>query len=85
MTFTAPLATTVGGSCMDPAVTVRRVFGFLKATDSRSKVVFKPLPQDDPRQRRPDISRARKWLNWEPRVPLAQGLRETIGYFRPRV
>jgi dTDP-glucose 4,6-dehydratase len=57
----------------------------LKATESRSKVVFKPLPQDDPRQRRPDITRARKWLNWEPRVPLAQGLRETIAYFRPRV
>src|SRR5262249_1805394 len=57
----------------------------LRATGSRSKIVFKPLPQDDPRQRRPDITRARTWLKWEPQVPLAEGLKKTIGYFRTRV
>src|SRR6516162_3259747 len=46
----------------------------IRATGSRSKVIFKPLPQDDPRQRRPDISRARKYLKWEPKVSLAEGL-----------
>lgn len=57
----------------------------IKATGSRSKIVFKPLPQDDPKQRKPDISRARKYLRWEPKVPLAAGLTKTIEYFRGKV
>ena len=57
----------------------------IKATGSRSKIVFRPLPQDDPRQRRPDIGRARKLLKWEPRVPLAEGIVKTIDYFRGRI
>jgi dTDP-glucose 4,6-dehydratase len=57
----------------------------IRATGSRSKVVFKPLPQDDPKQRRPDITRARKILGWEPKVPLAKGLVNTISYFRTKV
>ena len=57
----------------------------IRATGSRSKIVFKPLPQDDPRQRRPDITRARKHLKWEPRVPLSEGLVKTIEYFRSKV
>ena len=57
----------------------------IRATGSRSKIVFKPLPQDDPRQRKPDIARARKHLKWEPHVPLAQGLVETLEYFRKKV
>jgi dTDP-glucose 4,6-dehydratase len=57
----------------------------IRATGSRSKIVFRPLPQDDPKQRRPDISRARKYLRWEPKVALAQGLVETIKYFRKKV
>ena len=57
----------------------------LRATGSRSKIVFKPLPQDDPRQRRPDITRARTWLKWAPEVPLAEGLKKTIAYFETRV
>jgi len=54
----------------------------IQATNSRSKITFKPLPQDDPKQRRPDITRARKYLKWEPKVSLSQGLKKTIGYFR---
>ena len=54
----------------------------IRATGSRSKIAFKPLPQDDPRQRRSDISRARKLLHWEPKVALAEGLARTIEYFR---
>src|SRR5580658_4666227 len=57
----------------------------IKATGSRSKIVFRPLPQDDPRQRRPDIGRARTLLGWEPKVPLAQGIVKTIEYFRGRI
>ncbi len=52
------------------------------AAGGGGRIDFKPLPKDDPRQRRPDISRARELLGWEPRVPLEQGLRETIHYFR---
>jgi len=57
----------------------------IRATGSRSKVVFKPLPQDDPKQRRPVIARAKKELGWAPRVPLAEGLKSTIAYFRTKV
>ena len=57
----------------------------IRATGSRSKVAFKPLPQDDPKQRQPDITKARKLLGWEPMVPLAKGLVQTIEYFRKRV
>jgi UDP-glucuronate decarboxylase len=54
----------------------------IRMTGSSSKVVNKPLPQDDPVQRRPDITRARQTLGWEPKVPLAEGLEKTISYFR---
>src|SRR6266568_9102081 len=57
----------------------------IRATGSRSKVAFKPLPQDDPKQRRPDITKARKLLKWEPKVVLAEGLARTIMYFRSKV
>jgi len=50
-------------------------------TGSRSRIVFKPLPEDDPRQRRPDISLAREQLGWEPRVSLDEGLEKTVAYF----
>jgi UDP-glucuronate decarboxylase len=51
-------------------------------TGSPSRIVSKPLPIDDPRQRCPDIARAKSLLKWEPKVGLTDGLRETIGYFR---
>jgi UDP-glucuronate decarboxylase len=51
-------------------------------TGSRSKIELRPLPQDDPRQRQPDITLARTVLGWEPKVPLEQGLTRTIAYFR---
>ncbi len=57
----------------------------IRATRSRSKIVFKPLPQDDPKQRQPDISKAKKLLKWEPKIPLAKGLTETIAYFKTKV
>lgn len=50
--------------------------------ESRSEIVFEPLPQDDPRQRRPDISRARTLLHWEPQTRLEDGLAKTIAWFR---
>ena len=54
----------------------------LRMTGSKSKLIFKPLPQDDPVQRCPDISYARRTLGWEPKVPLEEGLARTIDYFR---
>jgi len=54
----------------------------LRLTDSRSQLVYKPLPEDDPHRRCPDVTRARETLGWEPRVGLEDGLRETIAYFR---
>lgn len=50
-------------------------------TGSASKLVFKPLPQDDPRQRKPDISKAKSLLDWQPEVKLDEGLKRTIAYF----
>ena len=54
----------------------------LKLTGSKSKLTFKPLPTDDPRQRQPDIALAKEKLGWEPKVRLQDGLKETIAYFR---
>jgi len=54
----------------------------VRLTGSASRIVFRPLPQDDPTQRRPDITKARRLLSWHPRVPLAEGLAKTIAYFR---
>jgi UDP-glucuronate decarboxylase len=51
-------------------------------TGSRSSLIFKPLPSDDPRQRQPNISLARSMLGWEPRIELDEGLQKTIAYFR---
>jgi UDP-glucuronate decarboxylase len=53
----------------------------LELTGSSSKLVFKPLPQDDPIQRQPDISKAKELLDWQPTVELREGLEKTIGYF----
>ena len=52
-----------------------------KLTNSSSKLVFRPLPSDDPKQRKPDISKARQLLGWEPVTPLEEGLKHTIAYF----
>ena len=57
----------------------------IRLTGSRSNVVHKPLPQDDPKMRQPDITRARKWLHWEPKIGLAEGLKKTIGWFEARI
>ena len=57
----------------------------LRLTQSSSKIVYKDLPQDDPQQRRPNISLARDKLSWEPKVDLETGLKETIEYFRTKV
>jgi len=57
----------------------------IAAAGSRSKICYRPLPEDDPRRRRPDISRARSLLGWEPRVALGEGLVKTIDYFRGRL
>lgn len=53
----------------------------IKLTNSSSKIDFKPLPSDDPRQRRPDITQAKEILKWEPKVELEEGLKKTIEYF----
>jgi nucleoside-diphosphate-sugar epimerase len=58
------------------------MLGLAKRLRARSKLIFKPLPQDDPRQRQPDLSKAKAPLNWEPKVALADALKETIAYFR---
>lgn len=57
----------------------------IKLTRTKSKIVFKPLPVDDPKVRCPDITKAKKFLGWEPKVKLGEGLRETIKYFKKEV
>ena len=54
----------------------------LNITESNSEIIYKPLPLDDPRKRRPDISLARNKLNWIPKIPLEEGLKKTIEYFK---
>jgi dTDP-glucose 4,6-dehydratase len=57
----------------------------IAATESKSRIVHRPLPVDDPRVRQPDIHRARQALGWEPQVALDEGLRRTVGYFREKL
>jgi dTDP-glucose 4,6-dehydratase len=57
----------------------------IRATKSKSKIVYRPLPQDDPKQRKPDITKAKKILKWEPKVALAEGMEKTIAYFKTKV
>jgi dTDP-glucose 4,6-dehydratase len=57
----------------------------LRLTGSKSRLVYRPLPEDDPKVRQPDITRARTLLSWEPKVPLEEGLRKTLEYFRTKV
>jgi dTDP-glucose 4,6-dehydratase len=57
----------------------------LKVTGSKSKIAYEPLPQDDPKQRRPDITKARQLLGWEPGIDLESGLRMSLDYFRDAV
>lgn len=57
----------------------------IRATGSRSRITFHPLPKDDPKQRQPDIARARRLLGWEPQVAIGDGLARTIEWFRGRV
>ena len=73
--ITAFMTTMAGGTA-----TVRRVV--LRLVGGRSKLVFLPLPADDPRQRQPDIGLATEHLGWTPTVSLEDGLKETISYFR---
>ena len=54
----------------------------LKKVGGPSRITHRPLPSDDPRQRKPDITLAQKHLGWEPKVPLEEGIERTIGYFR---
>jgi dTDP-glucose 4,6-dehydratase len=74
-------------NCGNPTeVTILQFAERIKAlTGSKSEIVFKPLPVDDPKVRQPDITRARTLLGWEPQVGLDDGLRRTIDYFRTRV
>jgi len=77
-TFTGPvnLGNPIEMSVNDLAQTIIRITG------SKSKIICLPLPEDDPKQRRPDIALAKKVLNWEPTVDLEDGLGKTIEYFR---
>jgi nucleoside-diphosphate-sugar epimerase len=57
----------------------------LRLAGSKSEIAFRPLPEDDPRVRQPDITRARTQLGWEPRVDVEEGLRRTIDWYRGRL
>ena len=57
----------------------------IRLTGSRSRIIYKPLPVDDPKQRRPDITRARTLLGWEPKLGLEEGLMKTVGYFKGKL
>ena len=57
----------------------------LAFTGSRSKAVFKPLPEDDPLQRQPNIALAKQWIGWEPRIDLEEGLKKAIAYFEEQL
>ena len=57
----------------------------IKVTGSKSKIAYEALPEDDPKQRRPDITKARQLLGWEPKIQLEEGLQMSLDYFRKAV
>ncbi len=57
----------------------------IKLTGSKSKIIYRPLPSDDPMQRKPDITKAKEILNWNPTIPLEEGLKHTIEYFKKTI
>jgi len=64
-------------------VSIRTIAGMIVSiSESSSEIIFEDLPEDDPRRRCPDISKAEKLLQWKPKIPLDEGLRKTIDYFR---
>ena len=74
---------TGGAGFLGSQITIRELAEtILAATGSRSPIVSRPLPLDDPRQRQPDIAKARSLLGWAPKVGLEDGLRETVRYFQ---
>ena len=75
--------TALGGALAEPAQCVlARAELAVELTGSRSEIVHRPLPVDDPERRRPDITRARERLGWQPTVALREGLERTIRWFR---
>ena len=67
-------------------VSIREIAEIIvRLVNSKSKLVIRPLPVDDPKQRQPDITRARTLLGWEPKIGLEEGLQKTVGYFREKV
>lgn len=76
--FTGPV--NIGNPCEFSMLQLAELV--LKHTQSKSKLIFNPLPSDDPKQRKPDISLAQQKLDWEPKVSLEDGLKETISYFK---
>ncbi len=71
----------------NPAEITIRQFAdeILRITGSKSQIVFRPMPPDDPKQRKPDITLARKLLGWEPKIDREEGLRRTLDYFKTKV
>jgi dTDP-glucose 4,6-dehydratase len=78
-----PYPVNIGNPRETPIIEFARIVGGLAGQPER--IAFQPLPADDPKRRCPDITRARQLLGWEPRVPLEEGLRRTLDYFRERV
>jgi dTDP-glucose 4,6-dehydratase len=67
-------------------VTIREIAEtIVRLVGSKSRLVYRPLPEDDPKQRRPDITRAKTILGWEPKVGLEEGLLKTVGYFKGKL
>jgi len=83
LTFTDGLPAQVmnlGGSEERTIISVAELIK--KLTESKSEIIFKPLPEDDPTRRRPDIAKAKRLLNWEPKTDLNEGLKKTIEWFK---
>ncbi len=76
--FTGPV--NIGNPCECTMIQLAETI--LRLSKSRSKIIYKPLPSDDPRQRQPNIELAKSKLGWEPKICLEDGLRETIQYFK---
>jgi UDP-glucuronate decarboxylase len=82
LTLTKPIATPINLGNPNEFTVLELAKLIIEITGSDSEIIYKQLPQDDPMQRRPDISKAKELLSWEPKIQLKEGIEKTMHYFK---
>jgi UDP-glucuronate decarboxylase len=82
LTVAKPIATPINLGNPNEFTVLELAKSVIEVTGSKSKIIYKQLPQDDPKQRKPEISKAKELLGWEPKIQLKEGIEKTVHYFK---